>query len=298
MVKPSTAVLNTAGLLKAISQHPVLPVIMASSHHPFPTLNADVGPETDPRRLSAYLLIYLVEGNSTHNLDFKQLGLRSGQLLLVQPNQIHQFLSDWKQNRRWYKVSFDEQSLALLPQSFDFLVNPLNNPILEAAPEEQTRLIRNFDCLDYLLAEEQPQPAALILAYLNVLLTELNTIYFRPSIKKQPAGEALEVYLRFRKLVEEQFTNQPPIHQMAIGLSVSENRLYTVVRQFAGVSPKTYLLNRTMLEAQRMFFYDRPSVKQVAYELGFNDPDHFSRAFKRSSGKTITQFLQDIRKGL
>ncbi len=286
--------LNTTGLLKAISQHPVFPVIIASSQHPMSAPDVDVGHATRPRRLAAYLLIFLVEGNSVHNLDLKQVQLASGQVLLVQPNQIHQFLSNWQQQRRWYKIGFDEQSLALLPQSFDFLSNPLNNAILQVEPEEQERLTCNFECLAQLLRAAQKPPAGLILAYMHTLLMELNTIYFKISMKKQTPGEALELYLRFRKLVEGEFTNQPSVQQLVDGLSVSENKLYAVVRQFAGVSPKTYLLNRTMLEAQRMFFYDRPSAKEVAYELGFNDPDHFSRAFKRASGKTITQFLQDI----
>lgn len=297
-MQPPAEVLNTTGLLKAISQHPVLPVIMASSHHPFPVLQVDVGHATKPRRLSAYLLIFLVEGSSSHNLDLKEIGMKSGQLLLIQPNQIHQFLSDWKQNQRWYKIGFDEQSLALLPQSFDFLANPLNTPILQTGPEEQERLIYNFECLSQLLLGKRPPPAALILAYMNVLLTELNTLYFSASINKHPTGEALDIYLRFRKMAEEEFTNQPSIQQLATALSISENKLYAVVRQFAGVAPKTYLLNRTMLEAQRMFFYDRSPVKEVAYELGFNNPDHFSRAFKKSCGKTITQFLQDLQDGI
>lgn len=293
-MKPAITILNTTGVLKSISLHPILPLIVASSHHSIPAPITVSGYETMPCRLSAYLLFFLIEGDSSHNLDMSRVDLKSRQLMFVQPNQIHQFLSDWHQNERWYKIAFDEETLSLLPQSYDFLINPLNNPIVHADQEGQERLIHTFECLVQLLAARPPQPAELVLSYLNVLLSELNTAYFKKNTKFQRPGESLKIFLGFKRLVEKEFTNQPAIQWLAVALSVSGNKLYSVVRQFAGVSPKTYLLNRTMLEAQRMFFYDRPTVKQVAYELGFNDPDHFSRAFKRSSGKTITQFIRSL----
>ena len=73
---------------------------------------------------------------------------------------------------------------------------------------------------------------------------------------------------------------------------MSENTLYKIVKYYSGVSPKEYLMQRLMLEAQRILYYDRhSSAKELAYELGFNDPDYLSRLFKKQTGKTIGQFL-------
>jgi AraC-like DNA-binding protein len=46
-----------------------------------------------------------------------------------------------------------------------------------------------------------------------------------------------------------------------------------------------------MLEAQRILFYEKSTGKELAYELGFADPDYFSRLFKKYTGKTISKFL-------
>ena len=65
----------------------------------------------------------------------------------------------------------------------------------------------------------------------------------------------------------------------------------------SGLSPKKYLIERLILEAQRILFYERPSVKELAYELGFADPDYFSRLFKKHTGKSISRFvgyIQDL----
>jgi len=49
-------------------------------------------------------------------------------------------------------------------------------------------------------------------------------------------------------------------------------------------------------EAQRKLRYSNTSIKELAYELGFNDPDCFSRLFKKSTGKSASEFLpkQDL----
>ncbi len=50
-----------------------------------------------------------------------------------------------------------------------------------------------------------------------------------------------------------------------------------------------------MLEAKRRLYYSEdPSIKELAYELGFNDPEYFSRLFKKETGKTIATFVQDL----
>ena len=49
-----------------------------------------------------------------------------------------------------------------------------------------------------------------------------------------------------------------------------------------------------MLEAQRKLHYSKLSAKEVAYELGFSDPDYFSRLFKKSTGKSVSSYLEDL----
>ncbi|HLZ17746.1 MAG TPA: AraC family transcriptional regulator [Cyclobacteriaceae bacterium] len=248
-----------------------------------------------PRRLSAYLFFFLLEGESVHNVDMEKVLLEQGRVLFVQPNQIHQSVSDWKDARKWYKIAFEESCMTFLPRTYDFLLNPLHNPVVVLGMEEQRRLIHIFEAMADILAQGRPLSADLVLAHLNVLLTELNESYFRQAREKRgkPNG-ALDTYLAFRRLVESDFRLPLSVQEACKALSVSENKLYAVVRQFSGLSPKAYLLNRTLLEAQRMFYYDRLPVKEVAYELGFSDPDHFSRLFSRRVGKTVTQFLKDV----
>lgn len=282
-------VIPTAGLLRQLSQHPVLPVLVAS---PAFSVQPPSGLESrmeEPKRLSAYLIFFMVEGLTSHDVDLCRVSLSDGRVLCVQPHQIHRNIGGWPSAHSWYKMAFDGETLRRLPRHFDFLDDPLGVGTFPGGP----RLAAGFEALIRVLSGEAAA-VDVVLAYINVLLTEMNDAYFRLGAVG-PVDPDLQVYLGFKRLVEERFASQPPVHGLASTLSVSDNRLYAVVRRLSGVSPKAFIMRRTILEAQRMFYYDRPSVKEVAYALGFSDPDHFSRVFKRVTGSTATGFIQALR---
>ncbi len=59
------------------------------------------------------------------------------------------------------------------------------------------------------------------------------------------------------------------------------NRLFTSV---VGLSPKQYVLSRKMAAAQSRLTYSNDPLIQIAYDLGFEYPEVFSRAFKKQCG--------------
>jgi AraC-like DNA-binding protein len=89
-------------------------------------------------------------------------------------------------------------------------------------------------------------------------------------------------------------TEQKPVTKIAKELAISTNGLYQIVKEFSGVSPKEFITNRLMLEAQRKLHYSEYTTKELAYELGFNDPDYFSRIFKKHTGKNVNEYLIEL----
>lgn len=132
----------------------------------------------------------------------------------------------------------------------------------------------------------------LILAHLNSLLTETNAAYFFTD--KRPADGKLSTYIRFKLFVEDNLTDHTSVNDIAQKLALNTNSLYTIVKHYSGLSPKEFITNRLMLEAKRRLYYAESSIKELAYDLGFNDPDYFSRLFKKVTGQTIATFVQDL----
>jgi len=152
-----------------------------------------------------------------------------------------------------------------------------------------------FEILNQILhSSNEQKDAEIILAHLNSLLAEFNNAYFKNVSKNNQTNNKLSKYIEFKVSVETHLTEQHSINIIADNLAITTNHLYNIVKEFSGVSPKEFITNRLILEAQRKLYYSETTVKELAYDLGFNDPDYFSKLFKKSTGKSVTQFLESI----
>jgi AraC family transcriptional regulator, transcriptional activator of pobA len=271
-----------------------LKIKVNSNDNPYPS--ADVQQkQLEPRRLASYFVVLIESGSLTYKLDLQDITITDGDLLFAMPNQV--FVPPAKtDNLKYFKVLFDEDTLALLPQRFSFLVNPLNSQTITLDNAAKDRVRKVFEILNQILyADKDQTDSEIVLAYLNLLLSELNSAYF----KNEPVNIVnadLSKFAEFKLIVETHLTEQPSINAIAGKLSLTTNSLYRLVKEYSGTSPKDFFTNRLMIEAQRKLRYSNLSVKELAYELGFNDPDYFSRLFKKSTGKSISDFLnsQDL----
>lgn len=245
----------------------------------------------EPRRLTSYFVVLIDSGSVTYTLDLQEITLTDGDLLFAMPNQI--FVPPSKtEDLKYFKVLFDENTLALLPQRFSFLVNPLNVQTIKLDHAARERVRKVFEMLHQLLYSDEPlTDSEIVLAYLNLLLSELNSAYFRHE-QANMLNTNVSKFVEFKLMVETNLTEQPSINTLAEKLALTTNSLYRLVKEHAGTSPKEYFTQRLMMEAQRKLRYSNLSVKELAYELGFNDPDYFSRLFKKSTGQSVSEFMQ------
>ncbi|GAA3969719.1 helix-turn-helix domain-containing protein [Mucilaginibacter dorajii] len=246
-----------------------------------------------PHKLAHYCFIFLDEGTETYKVDLQDITITDSQLIFGLPNQV--FLNPPKSSHSLnYKAAFDENVLALLPNSFPFLLDPLNTNTITFGPDAKERVKSVFSNLFQLLhAAGKQKNTEIILAHLNTLLTEFNSAYFGQSNQDNLPNPKLAKYIAFKLAVETQLTEQNDVHSIAGQLAMTTSSLYGIVKEFSGVSPKEWMTNRLMLEAKRKLQFSTLSVKELAYELGFNDPDYFSRLFKKSTGKSVSAFLAD-----
>ncbi|RRA97541.1 helix-turn-helix domain-containing protein [Larkinella rosea] len=237
-----------------------------------------------------YFFLFMLKGHTRHGVDLQQFDVKANELLFILPHQIHR-LPATKEGTDYFKLGFDENCLSRLPKHYAFLVNPFNSQKIPFSAAATARLKAIFEILLNLLSTVDTDPE-LILAHLNSLLAEINSAYF--STDKSPADDNLTNYIRFKLFVEDNLTAHPTIPEIAQKLALNTNRLYTLVKHYSGRSPKEFIISRLILEAKRRLYYAESSTKELAYDLGFNDPDYFSRLFKKVTGQTIATFVQDL----
>jgi AraC-like DNA-binding protein len=246
-----------------------------------------------PHKKIQYFFLFIKKGHAVHKVDMQSIDVSDNQLLFVLPCQIH-IPPPKHQEMEYYKLSIDEQCLSLLPKSFPFLINPLQNQLVTIKEDAVQRISWAFESLCQLL-QVKDSPTTLIITYLDSILTEINHAYFQQQETQSGVNEKLTKYIAFKLLVEKELTQHLSIEEICRRLAVNTTYLYNVVKEFSGLSAKEYLNQRLILEAQRRLYYSEISVKEVAFELGFNDPDYFSRLFRKITGYTVSQFTSEAR---
>jgi AraC family transcriptional regulator, transcriptional activator of pobA len=282
---------NTETIAKELCQNHHLQIAVSASGTPFALPMHHYEKFLVPHKGSNYFFMFFERGTTEHQLDLQPLTVLEGELLFTLPNQVHT-APRLTEETKYYTLGFTQNSSSLLPQQFPFLVNPFNTPKISFDEPSKHRVIHLFEILNQLLHTNNSNTDTLIIiAYLNSLLTEFNSAYFRNSSIKTADNGDISTFIQFKTEIENNLREQPSIASIASGLSLSEDKLCKIVKRYSARTPKEYLVQRLMLEAQRILFYDKISTKELAYELGFSDPDYFSRLFKKCTGKSISEFL-------
>ncbi|KOF14366.1 transcriptional regulator [Ensifer adhaerens] len=100
----------------------------------------------------------------------------------------------------------------------------------------------------------------------------------------------LQRFNKFRNLVEERFSSWNQLSDYARCLACTEKSLTRATTAVVGINAKTFISRRINLEAKRLLAHTSLPIVEIAEKLGFQEPTHFSKFFKREAGCTPKQF--------
>jgi YesN/AraC family two-component response regulator len=111
---------------------------------------------------------------------------------------------------------------------------------------------------------------------------------------KEVGGTATPLACRALRTIEGRYTEPGlTIGLVARELSVSVEHLCRVIKEDTGHTFGYYLRLKRVLAARDLLRAQRLSVKEVAYQVGFNGTSHFDHVFKRTCGVSPTDYRAD-----
>jgi YesN/AraC family two-component response regulator len=133
-------------------------------------------------------------------------------------------------------------------------------------------------------------------AYLKLFLIECNGhCSLFPGSNLQSIEVSKTLVRNFKELVEKQFTKVHQVKYYAETLNISPNYLNEVIKSALDIPAKDFIQNRLVLEAKRMVVFTQKSGKEIGFELGFDDPSHFSKFFKSNTGQSLQEFKESLK---
>ncbi len=100
--------------------------------------------------------------------------------------------------------------------------------------------------------------------------------------------------LKYHNLVDVYFKEQKTVAFYADQLHISPNYLNILCKRHLQVPAMFLIQNRATLEAKRLLHASEMPIKEIAFELGFNDLAHFSNFFKNKTGASPRSFRSQL----
>ena len=130
---------------------------------------------------------------------------------------------------------------------------------------------------------------------IGLLLDLCLRFYDRQFITREPVDSQL--MQRFTVLLDDYFAQGlaarqgvPTVRYFADALNLSANYFGDLVKAQAGNSPQQLIQQHLITQARHRLTTTTDTVSQIAYALGFEYPQYFSRLFKKQTGLTPQEF--------
>ena len=149
--------------------------------------------------------------------------------------------------------------------------------------------------LQHVFLDEFATPDHIQGEMMQVLLKRLIIIVTRLAreqyiTEKELVGDKLDLVRKFNLLVENHYRREHQVKFYAELLFKSPKTLSNVFALYNNKSPLLVIQQRVLLEAKRLLFYTDKTSKEIAYDLGFENANHFSKFFKKHTGQVPTEF--------
>ena len=135
----------------------------------------------------------------------------------------------------------------------------------------------------------------LITDTISLMLDYCLRYYDRQFITRHKVNS--EVFLAFQQQLKEYFENGhpeqnglPTVAYFADKACLSPNYFGDLISKESGTTAQRHIQDAVIERSKQLLIETRMPVSEIAYQLGFEYPQHFSRLFKSRTGRTPNEY--------
>ena len=247
-----------------------------------------------PHRIHFYAILFILEGEGQHFVDFKSYPYKKGSLIFISKEQVHAFEKNWEREASF--LLFTEDFLekgnigSNLMQQLS-LYNYHRFPPVVQLGEEQMKLFLyltkkmhlEFDQTDDALTEE------ILHASLKIFLCLAERIR-KENRKSLYNAKYQEEYQIFQILLNQYIFETRKVKDYADKMHISTKKLNRVTQEIIGQTAKTHINEVLILEIKRFLMNTSLSISEIGYKTGFEETTNFVKYFKKYTDFRPSEF--------
>ncbi len=245
-----------------------------------------------------FYAIYLKDGEFCDIVyGRRKYDYQKGTIVAIAPNQVSGVTNYvFPEHIKAYALCFDPElirgtELGRRMKEYDFFSYEASEA-LHVSQQERSLFL---DCLDK-IRQEIERPAdifskRIIVANITLLLDYCLRFYQRQFTTRESSNQ--DLLSRFETLMDKYYSGGraremglPTVRYCAGEMCLSPNYFGDLVKKETGMTAQEYIQKHTIDVAKNLLSGGRLTISEVAYELGFQYPQHFCRMFKKVTGLT------------
>ena len=232
----------------------------------------------------SYLICALIHsGNITYQHGNQKYELSAGDIMLIPPNTPYSFFS----NTGYKKQVIEIQGICIVSV---LAALGMNSPIAFHPGEIQT-LSEEIDKIETYLSAKSLQDLPILAGRSYALLHHLSQLL---ESREKPEDNLVSQAVN---LLESSADGIMSISEVAKKLSLNERALQRMICKSYGASPKKLQNQSRLGKAQQLLQYTELSIKEIAFHLGYCNPNYFSSEFRRLTGLSPKEYRNRLHDG-
>ncbi|MEH6762733.1 MAG: helix-turn-helix transcriptional regulator [Maribacter arcticus] len=235
-------------------------------------------------------------GQAKYGQNYYDFG--EGGLVLTSPNQVFESPSGNHASGRLLLVHPDfllTYPLAKKIKEYGFF-SYATNEALHLSDNERKTILSIFEIIDdELKSRIDDFSQDVMIAQLELLLNYCNRFYKRQFITRKVVNN--DLLQKIEEILDNYFNDATPLKEgiptvqlLSEKLNISPSYLSDMLRTLTGLSAQHHIHNKLVEKAKEMLSISELTVNEIAYQLGFEYPQSFSRLFKSKSGVSPMEF--------
>ncbi len=250
---------------------------------------------TKPQRIHFHAVLLIEEGASSHSVDFESYPAEPGDLIIIPDRHVQAFAPD--RNLRGYMAVFTPGFLdgcvldiRQIEDAADILFRA--GPHVRLDENSFSRVKQVLQTLtEYTRAPpERFADKAVAAAFSLLVFTLAGLPETAASAADQEPRDPLVA--RFMRHLEDHFASEHQASSYAESLHVSLRTLDRHLVAERSQTTRQTICARLVLEAKRLLTRREVLIKSIAYDLGFSEPQNFTRFFRTQTGSSPEAFRQ------